>query len=392
MNHQIDVERLDEFVTDGWLRRQRHPEADLWIYNYTEKTQYENHWTPETLMCRGLILDRYGFIRARPFPKLFNLGSPQVPELPAGTFTVTEKIDGSLGILYWLGGEAHIATRGRFDSEQAIEGTRMLRERTFGVELSTTPLFEIVYPENRIVVDYGDRRELILLAAVDWETGEDANLPEYDGPVVERHDAADFDRLRATERPNHEGYVLTFKMGLRVKVKHPEYVRLHKLITGVNARHIWEFLREGDDLEAMLDGIPDELYAWISGIQAELLEAFNAERDRCQQVFDLRPTPGADERKVLAAYFQANPGANTAVLFRMLDGKPYDDLIWKSIKPEPTTPDTIWTRKAAPDTAPVTGKDRPHSPEGTSTGQLLLSTGARSSSGVVSGDGEATDG
>jgi hypothetical protein len=27
----------------------------------------------------------------------------------------------------------------------------------------TTPLFEIVYPSNRIVVDYGDRRELVLL-------------------------------------------------------------------------------------------------------------------------------------------------------------------------------------------------------------------------------------
>lgn len=50
-----DRERLDALVQEGWLRSQRHPEADLWIYNYTEKTQFESYWTPETLACRGLI-------------------------------------------------------------------------------------------------------------------------------------------------------------------------------------------------------------------------------------------------------------------------------------------------------------------------------------------------
>jgi hypothetical protein len=45
----FDRERLDALVAEGWLRSQRHREADLWIYNYTERTQYENHWMPETL-------------------------------------------------------------------------------------------------------------------------------------------------------------------------------------------------------------------------------------------------------------------------------------------------------------------------------------------------------
>ena len=335
---QVDVERLDELVTNGWLRRQRHPEADLWIYNYTEKTQYENHWNPETLMCRGLILDRYGFIKARPFPKFFNYGTPQVPELPAGSFTVTEKLDGSLGILYWLGGEPHIATRGSFVSEQAIEGTR-----TIAAGISTTPLFEIVYPENRIVVDYGDRRELVLLGAVDMATGEDAELPEYDGPIAERHEVDDIDALVAAERPNREGYVLTFKAGsFRVKIKHAEYARLHKLITGVNARHIWEILKDGGDLDCLLKGIPDELFEWIDSARNEISARFAIEKAHCMTAFSIRPL-GAD-RKALAAYFK-DSGANTAVLFRMLDGKPYDDLIWKSVKPEPVTPDTVWSRQ-----------------------------------------------
>ena len=57
---QFDRERLEALVAEGWLSSQRHPDADLWIYNYTKKTQYEDHWTAETLVCRGLILDGRG--------------------------------------------------------------------------------------------------------------------------------------------------------------------------------------------------------------------------------------------------------------------------------------------------------------------------------------------
>ncbi len=32
----VDREKLDAMVAEGWLRSQRHPDADLWIYNYTE--------------------------------------------------------------------------------------------------------------------------------------------------------------------------------------------------------------------------------------------------------------------------------------------------------------------------------------------------------------------
>src|SRR4051812_16526347 len=113
----FDREHLDAMVADGWLRAQRHPDADLWIYNYTPQTQYENHWTPETLACRGLILDVDGDVVARPFPKFFNWGTPQAEGLPLHEpFVVTEKFDGSLGILYMLDGQTFIASRGSFTS------------------------------------------------------------------------------------------------------------------------------------------------------------------------------------------------------------------------------------------------------------------------------------
>lgn len=80
-----------------------------------------------------------------------------------------EKLDGSLGILYQHAGAWHIATKGTFASAQAQWATDWLRRHIDPALLARfgayTLLFEIVYPENRIVVDYGDRAGLTLLAA-----------------------------------------------------------------------------------------------------------------------------------------------------------------------------------------------------------------------------------
>ncbi|HEY1457110.1 MAG TPA: RNA ligase [Solirubrobacteraceae bacterium] len=332
---QFDRERLDALVADGWLRSQRHPQADLWIYSYTEKTQYESHWTPETLLCRGLILDQAGGVIARPFPKFFNYGDPQVPSIPDESFIVMEKMDGSLGILYYLDGLPCIATRSSFTSRQAIEGTAMLSEQDLERLDGVTALFEIVYPSNRIVVDYGDRRELILLAAICHETGLDRPLPSYSGPVVQRYGQIEIDTLAAQEERNREGFVVVFESGLRVKVKFAEYLRLHKIVTGVSARMIWESMRDGDDLDGLLLDLPDEIHRWISHTRASIQAAFEDELGRACAVFEHRPASG--ERKSIAQYFAASD-ANTAVLFRMLDEKPFHDLIWKAIRPAPSTP------------------------------------------------------
>ena len=332
---QFDRERLDALVADGWLRSQRHPHADLWIYNYTEKTQYESHWTPETLVCRGLILDQVGNVVARPFSKFFNYGSPQAASIPVEPFVVMEKMDGSLGILYYLDGQPRIATRGNFTSEQAIEGTAMIREHELERVDGVTALFEILYPANRIVVDYGDRRELILLAAICHKTGLDKPLPRYSGPIVPRYGQLEIDSLAARQERNREGFVVAFESGLRVKIKFAEYVRLHKIVTEINARMVWESMRDGDDLDGLLVDLPDEVHRWISTTRAGLQAAYEDELSRASSVFQQRPLDA--ERKTVAEYF-ARSDANLAVLFRMLDGKNFDDLIWKAIRPEASTP------------------------------------------------------
>ncbi len=65
-------------------------------------------------------------------------------------------------------------------AEQALRANAMLQTKYASALARLSPdktyLFEIIYPENRIVVNYGDVEELVLLAIIDNATALD--LPE----------------------------------------------------------------------------------------------------------------------------------------------------------------------------------------------------------------------
>ncbi len=133
---------------------------DLLLFNYTDRAQWAGRWNPFERMSRGLILNHVtGEIVARPFDKFHNWGERGMTT-DAPIVSVAEKVDGSLGVSRrdeW--GNILISTRGSFDSDQAIWATCWLNRNYPPALLSLWPaectfLFEIVYPENRIVIDY----------------------------------------------------------------------------------------------------------------------------------------------------------------------------------------------------------------------------------------------
>ena len=106
-------------------------------------------------MCRGLITNLDGqIVRGRSRSSSTSTSTP-IPLLPTidwrQGFTATEKMDGSLGILYQAGGQLHLATRGNFISKQAKEGMSIFRDKgydRFAYDPEWTYLFEIIYPET----------------------------------------------------------------------------------------------------------------------------------------------------------------------------------------------------------------------------------------------------
>lgn len=248
----MDLGQLQGAVDEGLVTDRRH--GGLRILNYTNKATYSEAWDGVTTLCRGLVVDAGGEVVARPFPKFFGVQEPHAPPIPDGcAMHVTEKLDGSLGIAYHHDGQTWITTRGRLDSPQGRQGTEIWRERYDSVRFGpdVTPLFEVIYPENRVLVDYGTTRDLVLLAVIDIATGADLPLDAIDwpGPVAAVRQFGSVDEIIAWAEEDSddaltEGFVARFDTGgdgphLRVKVKSGRYVDLHRLKYGLNARRVW---------------------------------------------------------------------------------------------------------------------------------------------------------
>jgi RNA ligase len=181
-------------------------------------------------------------------------------------------------------------------------------------------------------------RELRLLGAIHtagaWEQPPD---PSLGFPVAEclglfQHQEGRLD-LKLLADDNSERFVRGYLgSGLRLKIKFDEYVRLHRLITGVNERQIWEYLRDGVALEPLFERVPDEFNQWLRATIGGLEERYRAVDTLCRSQFrDL------GDRKAPALYFTSEC-EHPAVLFRMLDNKPYNEVIWKMLRPEASRP------------------------------------------------------
>jgi RNA ligase len=341
-------------LEEKFVRKQVHPTEPLAVLNYSEKTTYDREWNEVTLQCRGLIYNTTTLeVVARPFKKFFNWGEPSCPVTKTGGYvTVTDKMDGSLGILYKLPstGELAIATRGSFTSDQAVHATKVLQEKYSGFRPSTgvTYLFEIVYPENRIVLDYGGEDDLYLLGCVDIRTGHTAG-PEDDwasrwpGKNTKVFVEESFEEaLALPPRPNAEGIVVHFlDTDERVKIKQEDYVRLHRIITGMNARTIWEALGEGKSIGELKEGVPEEFWPWMDGVAEELEESLESvigdaitEYNDIMYEFQSRfiQEPGWSwTRKDFAEAATRSP--LKSYLFMLLDDRDIKDAVWKTLKP-----------------------------------------------------------
>ena len=82
--------------------------------------------------------------------------------------------------------------------------------------------------------------------------------------VVKKYDGIkDYTTLKGMVEDNHEGFVVRFSNGDRMKVKGEEYVRLHKIMTNLSTTAVWEVLSNGGSMDELLKDVPDEFYEKI---------------------------------------------------------------------------------------------------------------------------------
>ncbi|MBI3633352.1 MAG: AAA family ATPase [Candidatus Vogelbacteria bacterium] len=150
--------------------------AGLTIINYSRTTDASGLWEklPTLRHFRGLIIDSNGSVVARPFEKTHKAGI-EIPleELNIVPEKVFEKANGSMGIVYFWNGKWRVSTKFSFENNNFTKPAQDLLDKMNKDKMdpAKTYLFEIILPDEAHIVDYGNEKSLILLNAVNKETG-----------------------------------------------------------------------------------------------------------------------------------------------------------------------------------------------------------------------------
>lgn len=349
---------LQQLVDGGYLNRIDHPTLPLQLYSYTRNTQYEGNWNYITLDCRPLVVDQDFNVVALGFEKFFNYGEltesqkTKLDPRKKDKYNLYDKLDGSLGIVWNYDGKWHVCTRGSFSSEQAIFANNLLYDKYHESLVKLNPdvcyYFEILYPENKIVLEYGDLEDIILLGARkridnrEYISYDDLISQDLGFPVVKRLNhlktgVRTWEDLRSLDVPNKEGLIVEYGNGYRFKLKYDWYVKAHRIVSDISNRRVWEYMSENNGKlpESLLCAVPDEFYDWLRGVASELNNKAYHFRLECEEVYDdVLETVGEDmERKEYALFVKSKYPEYIGVFFQMFDGKDISDYVWKKIKP-----------------------------------------------------------
>lgn len=353
---------LNKYYEDGLLYKQVHPTLPLVIWNYSERVQYERLWDNITLMCRGLITDDKGNIIVKPMTKFFNYeevvydAENLIPWKDEYVY-VQDKLDGSMLILFYYEptNEWVTATRGSFMSEQAIEGMNILKSKykLEAFETSIAYIGEVIYPENRIVVDYGKLSTVKFITAVPNRLYTHNNYDELhfvtavnyfkycgikDKDIVDSKQYFTFGpdlpkELKSLNTKNSEGFIFRFHpSNFRMKIKFEDYIRLHRIITGVSNIVIWEYLMQDKPFNEILEKVPDEFYDWVKNTINTINTEYSIIENEYKIIYkNIKAEYNTDDKKVFASY--AKQYKYPSILFNMNTGKSYSHFIWKLVRP-----------------------------------------------------------
>lgn len=375
----LDVDLLQRHIEDGNVAVKQHPTLPLKLLTYTRQAQYTQTWDDVTTRCRGLVIeseadqpvDPLAAVIAQPFEKFYNYaehaaGKPYARPLPTSKFEIYDKVDGSLAIVFHYRRNWHVATKGSFTSDQAVWAKQHLDskpEATSDLDSALTYMAEIIYPENRIVVDYGARTDLVLLGVrnkgetphylnmmpletVQWQWSRIGSIayryPPMSIPELLSHAQANTDignfgpddvPVAGTEL---EGFVLAWSNGVRCKIKYSEYVTLHSIMTGLRTVDVWRAVgasllgektqstakeaaqalscspeeaaallvrnEDGGAFERLMDAVPDEVDETVKELAVGYCIAAQETHEAIGTLFELRPEETTNDRAAYACW------------------------------------------------------------------------------------------
>lgn len=352
------LHKLQKAVEDKWITKRDHSTLPISIYTYSKRTEIENNWNDITKICRGLIVDNSGNIIANPFPKFFNIGEQSKEKvcgtkllkhslgefyIPEGNYKVLSKEDGSLIIVCVYQGQLVVASKGSFESEQAKIAKKFIEDKynKTKFDYNYTYLFELIYKEGRIVVDYKDEEALYLLG-IRSNSGVDMSYDyceffanKFNFKQAKIYNKTIEECLDEINIPydNREGYVIHFDDGNKLKIKFQAYMQLHKIMTDITSKDILESIERG---ESIIDfctdkNVPDEMIDEIKAVEREFITDYENLEDQAKSY--VLEAQKIENQKEQALYVMNNvPKKINGIVFAMLRGKEYDKYIFTILK------------------------------------------------------------
>jgi len=240
--------------------------------------------------CRGIILRECDFKPVCvPFFKFGNYGESYCPEINWASASVQQKVDGSLMKVWYDDGEWHVSTNGKInvfkaelasihfasfgdlfiDALSGFGAADTFEKFTNMLEEDYTYMFELVSPENRVVIPY-ETTELFYLGCRNNKTlleesprGTYLAQVFYTPKVYRLYSLAAVQNAASALPWDEEGYVVCDSDFNRVKIKSPEYVKAH--YSRNNSVISYERL-----LEVILSGEKAEFLIYASDFKEDL--------------------------------------------------------------------------------------------------------------------------
>jgi RNA ligase len=295
---------------------------------------------------RGITFDESsGQVVSLPLHKFFNVNEkPEtqwhfLKDLDAEVF---EKLDGTMIHFFEWRGKIRAATRMSSSTSQAQNAMelacqlKLLDRIRYEIREGYTPIFEMVSPENQIVLHYKEPRLVYLVS----RRRSDGTFFD-DGIYSDRARSFDFrfaDLMDHLAKEEFEGYVARLSNGLWVKCKCPWYLERHRAVD-LLMRPAWKLY------EACHRGVMDDLIACapnrfkgrLRDIAGEANIDFLRERERilalsAKLVAQAGPIPDAREaRKRYAILAGAKYSDDFSALMLAFSGRDTDEPLKKKL-------------------------------------------------------------
>ncbi len=358
-NTQSPRYNLDEALIMVCDSKTRPELSNLVLLNYhpTAAFRSANKWLDIELVSRGLVIEKEtGKLVAFPFIKFFNYSelSEDYSIINSDIRSIDYKEDGSLGICFFYNNNWHVVTHGSMDSEQGKKATEMLRRRnTSLLDKNATYLVEIIYPENRIVTDYENKEDLILLGK-QLLSLEDSVSTNAERSVFGESLHSNFNNVflntpnavasilefcKVNKDYNFEGFVVTLKNGRRVKFKTDAYLAVHRVRFSIDKEHVKQLMLAGSTiLLEFKESLPNEFFKEVDVIVSEINDYVIANLKIVNEVLtDIKsnvvpfPTNASDVGKLCHVFVNKAPKHLQATIWQALKKSEDYQVLYNSV-------------------------------------------------------------